>query len=105
MSRRAIATYRASWGGSSLVCFSSRRRHTRCSRDWSSDVCSSDLDEAALSRPALDAQALEALSRELERALLERLRPEIERVIEEMRARLAVSVKHMAREADRKSVV
>src|SRR6266550_5902618 len=28
--------------------FSSRRRHTRCSRDWSSDVCSSDLR----SRPA-----------------------------------------------------
>src|SRR5690606_41051058 len=28
--------------------FSSRRRHTRFSRDWSSDVCSSDLrDEAA----------------------------------------------------------
>src|SRR2546429_2686068 len=27
--------------------FSSRRRHTRCSRDWSSDVCSSDLDPAA----------------------------------------------------------
>src|SRR2546422_1165765 len=25
--------------------FSSRRRHTRCSRDWSSDVCSSDLLE------------------------------------------------------------
>src|SRR5256884_1639499 len=23
--------------------FASRRRHTRCSRDWSSDVCSSDL--------------------------------------------------------------
>src|SRR2546422_1800849 len=36
--------------------FSSRRRHTRCSRDWSSDVCSSDLvlmanaDRIALSR-------------------------------------------------------
>src|SRR2546429_1106672 len=29
--------------------FSSRRRHTRCSRDWSSDVCSSDLhDELAV---------------------------------------------------------
>src|SRR2546429_8310670 len=28
--------------------FSSRRRHTRCSRDWSSDVCSSDLE---LARP------------------------------------------------------
>src|SRR6266436_8517425 len=27
--------------------FSSIRRHTRCSRDWSSDVCSSDLDLAA----------------------------------------------------------
>src|SRR6266498_4113705 len=25
--------------------FSSRRRHTRCGRDWSSDVCSSDLDQ------------------------------------------------------------
>src|SRR3712207_4421083 len=25
--------------------FSSRRRHTRYWRDWSSDVCSSDLDE------------------------------------------------------------
>src|SRR2546429_4545606 len=24
--------------------FSSRRRHTRCSHDWSSDVCSSDLE-------------------------------------------------------------
>src|SRR5436305_9512722 len=28
--------------------FSSRRRHTRCGRDWSSDVCSSDLQRAAL---------------------------------------------------------
>src|ERR1035441_10975462 len=27
----------------SLVFFSSRRRHTRCLSDWSSDVCSSDL--------------------------------------------------------------
>src|SRR5690606_40580700 len=27
--------------------FSSRRRHTRFSRDWSSDVCSSDLPEKA----------------------------------------------------------
>src|SRR6266700_4482922 len=28
--------------------FSSRRRHTRFSRDWSSDVCSSDLDYQAV---------------------------------------------------------
>src|SRR5699024_11807601 len=27
--------------------FSSRRRHTRSKRDWSSDVCSSDLGELA----------------------------------------------------------
>src|SRR5436305_11903010 len=26
--------------------FSSRRRHTRCGRDWSSDVCSSDLSSS-----------------------------------------------------------
>src|SRR5207247_3074490 len=31
-----------------LFSFSSRRRHTRSTRDWSSDVCSSDLVE----RPA-----------------------------------------------------
>src|SRR3712207_7776269 len=29
---------------SAVVFFSSRRRHTRYWRDWSSDVCSSDLD-------------------------------------------------------------
>src|SRR5207253_4082866 len=27
-----------------VFCFSSRRRHTRWPRDWSSDVCSSDLE-------------------------------------------------------------
>src|SRR3989449_9095437 len=30
--------------------FSSRRRHTRCSRDWSSDVCSSDLAQPVMER-------------------------------------------------------
>src|SRR3712207_8120410 len=30
--------------------FSSRRRHTRYWRDWSSDVCSSDLPGSALAR-------------------------------------------------------
>src|SRR3712207_9473700 len=30
--------------------FSSRRRHTRYWRDWSSDVCSSDLDDASVER-------------------------------------------------------
>src|SRR2546429_1936260 len=50
--RRSITRRASVWVGSQLcslhvcVCFfffSSRRRHTRCSRDWSSDVCSSDL--------------------------------------------------------------
>src|SRR5699024_11970431 len=31
-----------------LFFFSSRRRHTRSKRDWSSDVCSSDLDSSDL---------------------------------------------------------
>src|SRR5690554_4190901 len=33
--------------GSYCFFFSSRRRHTRCGRDWSSDVCSSDLQPGA----------------------------------------------------------
>src|SRR2546429_3113501 len=40
--------------------FSSRRRHTRCSRDWSSDVCSSDLLFASFSRCALDLREVHA---------------------------------------------
>src|SRR5699024_11819735 len=32
----------------SFFFFSSRRRHTRSKRDWSSDVCSSDLDVEAI---------------------------------------------------------
>src|SRR5438445_9900097 len=33
----------ANWRSSLYFFFSSRRRHTRYWRDWSSDVCSSDL--------------------------------------------------------------
>src|SRR5260221_8914680 len=35
--------------------FSSRRRHTRSLCDWSSDVCSSDLDVGALAQEGEDA--------------------------------------------------
>src|SRR3989337_3543900 len=35
-----------------LLFFSSRRRHTRCYRDWSSDVCSSDLRSSSRSTRA-----------------------------------------------------
>src|SRR5205814_7986156 len=38
-----------------LFFFSSRRRHTRCLSDWSSDVCSSDLAEVTI-RTAVDAK-------------------------------------------------
>src|SRR6266542_2591079 len=44
--------------------FSSRRRHTRCYRDWSSDVCSSDLSlrwsqfaQIKIPLPSLEEQA------------------------------------------------
>src|SRR5215813_7517689 len=38
--------------------FSSRRRHTRCGRDWSSDVCSSDLDRLGIpTKEVLEAAA------------------------------------------------
>src|SRR5690606_39887294 len=44
----------------SFFFFSSRRRHTRFSRDWSSDVCSSDLG-LTLDQPHLSALSLERL--------------------------------------------
>src|SRR3712207_5026714 len=34
--------------------FSSRRRHTRYWRDWSSDVCSSDLDDNGVNRRVVE---------------------------------------------------
>src|SRR5207248_1318712 len=37
--------------------FSSRRRHTRSYGDWSSDVCSSDLDDADRKKSAMQSQA------------------------------------------------
>src|SRR2546428_3741279 len=37
---------------SMFVFFSSRRRHTRSDRDWSSDVCSSDLLKQGTGNPA-----------------------------------------------------
>src|SRR3712207_8283272 len=48
--------------------FSSRRRHTRYWRDWSSDVCSSDLPRyEALTIPAV-VEHLEGIVGELDRA-------------------------------------
>src|SRR5436305_15249540 len=41
--------------------FSSRRRHTICGRDWSSDVCSSDLKLADTDKTKLPRQQGQAL--------------------------------------------
>src|SRR2546422_8483256 len=49
---------------SDIFFFSSRRRHTRCSRDWSSDVCSSDLTPAYRERGAPDQPCAARLRRE-----------------------------------------
>src|SRR5699024_11605226 len=38
--------------------FSSRRRHTRSKRDWSSDVCSSDLDGMELTETQEETEAI-----------------------------------------------
>src|SRR5699024_11925846 len=40
----------------SLFFFSSRRRHTRSKRDWSSDVCSSDLVNKVLVQKGLSSE-------------------------------------------------
>src|SRR3712207_7518032 len=40
-------------GEHEVVYFTSRRRHTRYWRDWSSDVCSSDLADARTDEEAL----------------------------------------------------
>src|SRR5690606_40423040 len=57
--------------------FSSRRRHTRFSRDWSSDVCSSDLGRVRSSGQRLP-QHVETDRTQVERAPVEGL--EVERL-------------------------
>src|SRR2546422_3061156 len=66
--------------------FSSRRRHTRCSRDWSSDVCSSDLEayKTYLKRVPSDVDALNNLAAAL---LIMHRRSEERRVGKECRSR------------------
>src|SRR5437868_13430515 len=63
--------------------FSSRRRHTRSKRDWSSDVCSSDLFGAE--QPAFPAQPEEVVGA-LDQSLLLARRSEERRVGKECRA-------------------
>src|SRR5690625_8022981 len=64
--------------------FSSRRRHTRWPRDWSSDVCSSDLGENSTSEGCNEYNMLK-LTHELFRVTKDR--SEERRVGKECRAR------------------
>src|SRR5439155_19119074 len=67
--------------------FSSRRRHTRWPRDWSSDVCSSDL---AAARPVRDVEEVRyALGRRAESGE-PLLRPGIRRRPRKLRQHLVV---------------
>src|SRR5690606_17440833 len=55
--------------GALTICvffFSSRRRHTRFSRDWSSDVCSSDLESQPSPEPTKAQDAEEPIPEDLE---------------------------------------
>src|SRR2546429_2621872 len=74
-----------------LFFFSSRRRHTRCSRDWSSDVCSSDLYRCRLTafRDSLWRREFFNAVREQQRAaqLYQCIRSEERRVGKECRSR------------------
>src|SRR5207245_11585671 len=59
----------------------SRRRHTRCYRDWSSDVCSSDLTMSIAARPPVRADRVGSLLRppELREARASAARGELDR--------------------------
>src|SRR5207245_8707621 len=59
-----------------LFFFSSRRRHTRCYRDWSSDVCSSDLYFKSASLRAFSLERHAAHSGNLLELFADRLRIE-----------------------------
>src|SRR5699024_12228122 len=69
--------------------FSSRRRHTRSKRDWSSDVCSSDLDSLTPLLDQIDRQrhALEPIRQHLTGQQPAAYRSEERRVGKECRSR------------------
>src|SRR5205814_7570778 len=52
--------------------FSSRRRHTRCLSDWSSDVCSSDLGLAFVRDPEAHRAAMARSAAYLQRSATDR---------------------------------
>src|SRR5690606_40114760 len=63
--RRRGASVVCRGAGSAVFFFSSRRRHTRFSRDWNSDVCSSDLFASSLEGVASDLSMLHGNQKDL----------------------------------------
>src|SRR5699024_12210289 len=61
--------------------FSSRRRHTRSKRDWSSDVCSSDLLEQQVIGKPQDAKCAVLLKTAIEDSFKRLIEPSVEREI------------------------
>src|SRR5437868_14491447 len=83
--------------------FSSRRRHTRSKRDWSSDVCSSDLGGIRVERGSGSDRPLQEAERSLEAGELVALRSEERRVGKECTTRRAASRKKKRWQAKRAS--
>src|SRR5205814_3330357 len=75
--------------------FSSRRRHTRCLSDWSSDVCSSDLAQEAQQRERL--QESDHRLSDL-RQSGQKVQGELERLLER-REQMGVQLRELAEEA------
>src|SRR5256884_4652038 len=80
--------------------FSSRRRHTRCSRDWSSDVCSSDLEFTN----ATTTQLVDPFRRSWATDLMQkiRLRPELPAPIVEPGTIIGTLLPSVARSEERR---
>src|SRR5207344_1481402 len=83
----AVGVFASAMSTMNLLFFlSSRRRHTRCGRDWSSDVCSSDLPTGAAATTASRCKAMPTAATTASRC---RARSEERRVGKECRSRWA----------------
>src|SRR5690554_6966943 len=85
--------------------FSSRRRHTRCGRDWSSDVCSSDLDYRGGGRSSARETAVRVAAGAIARQVLQSQGIQIRAAMVQMGDIVAQHIDWQQVNEDRKSVV